>query len=209
MISVGQRLSQERLSKKLSIEEVAKATKIRPKFIQALEKGEYNKLPSSAYIQGFIKNYAEFLGLPKREILALFRREFDEREFLGVLPDSFARKKFVFSGFRLRTTTLLIIAGLIFVGGFLFFAYRAAFFNPPLSIISPQENAVVNAQTVTITGRTDPDTSVTIDDTPVFIDRNGVFKKDIMVFTGPRTITIKAMNKFGKKSQVLRHIMVK
>src|SRR5882672_3958243 len=136
MVPVDQRLQQERLRKGLSIHEVAKATKIRVKFITALEQGEYKKLPSSAYIQGFIKNYAEFLGLPKRETLALFRREFDEREFIGVLPESFAKpNKPAFSGFRFRTTTLLIIAGLLFIFGFIFFEYRSALFSPQLTIV--------------------------------------------------------------------------
>lgn len=209
MILVGQRLSQERQQKGLSIDEIAKATKIRPNFIASLEKGEYKKLPSSAYIQGFIKIYAEYLGLPQKEILALFRREFNEREFLGVLPESFSQNKLAFSGFRLRTTTLLIIAGLLFICGFLFFEYRSAFFSPSLSVISPNENATVNMQSVTITGKTDPDTTVTIDDMPVFIDKDGKFKKDVAVFTGSRTIVIKALNKFGRRSILLRHIIVK
>src|ERR1051326_7290810 len=116
MVPVGQRLQQERIKKGLSIDEIARATKIRPNFISALEKGNYKKLPSSAYVQGFIKNYAEYLGLPKKEILALFRREFDEREFIGVLPESFAKnKKPPFSGFRLHSTTLLIAAAFILI----------------------------------------------------------------------------------------------
>src|SRR5882762_7589699 len=168
MVPVGQRLAQERIKRGLSFDEVAKATKIQKKFIIALEKGEYKKLPSSAYIQGFIKNYAEFLHLSKREVLALFRREFDEREFLEVLPESFSKhRKKTLSGFRLHTTTLLIILGLLFICGFITFAYRAAFFDPQLTIISPEDNIQVTSQTIMLNGTTDPATSLTINDTPV------------------------------------------
>ena len=52
MIRVGQLLRDERVRKRLTIEEVAKATKIRTNFLSAIEKGEYKKLPSSAYAQG-------------------------------------------------------------------------------------------------------------------------------------------------------------
>jgi cytoskeletal protein RodZ len=210
MVPVGQRLAQERIKKGLSIDEVAKATKIQKKFILALERGEYKKLPSSAYIQGFIKNYAEFLNLPKREILALFRREFDEREFLEVLPESFAKgRKKAFSGFRLHTTTLLIILGLLFIVGFIVFAYRATFFDPQLTITSPADNIQVTTQSILIQGRTDPDTSLTVNDDPVSLDKDGKFKKQITVFTGSNTITIKAVNKFGKKTVLIRHVVGK
>lgn len=56
----------KRGKKGLSINDAADATKIRMSFISAIERGEYKKLPSGAYIQGFVKNYIEFLGLPKR-----------------------------------------------------------------------------------------------------------------------------------------------
>src|SRR5579872_1705923 len=93
MVKLGERLLEERKAQGFSTEEVAKATKIRHEFIEAIEKGDYKKLPSTAYAQGFVKNYVEFLGLPEKELLALFRREFKEEEFLGVLPQSFMRPK--------------------------------------------------------------------------------------------------------------------
>lgn len=209
MIPVGLRLQQERQRRGYSVDEVAKATKIRSKFLIALEKGDYKKLPSSAYIQGFIKNYAEFLELPQRETLALFRREFDEREFIGVLPESFANpNKPALSGLRFHSTTLLIIAGLIFLGAFIFFEYRSAFLSPDLTISFPAENAKIGTQLVTVTGKSDPNTTVTINDIPVFLDKDGKFKKEIPVFTGSNDITIKAVNKFGKKAMIVRHITV-
>src|SRR5258707_6377504 len=93
MVRLGQRLKEERLSKGFTIEEVAKATKIRPQFITAIEQSNYKQLPSKAYAHGFVKNYISFLELPLRESLAMFRRELDEKEYLDVLPDSFTKKK--------------------------------------------------------------------------------------------------------------------
>jgi len=93
MVPVGQRLQRERIQKKLTIEDVAKATKIKAVFLAAIEKGEYTKLPSPAYAQGFVRNYASYLGLPKGEITALFKREFDEKKAYKVLPDSLAKRE--------------------------------------------------------------------------------------------------------------------
>ena len=58
MVKVGQKLHDARTRKSLTIDEVAAATKIQPKFITAIERSEYDKLPSPAYAQGFVSNYA-------------------------------------------------------------------------------------------------------------------------------------------------------
>lgn len=208
MIRVGDRLKKERLLKKLTIEEVAKATKIRPSFLQALEEGDYKQLPSSAYIQGFIRNYAEFLELPVQETMAIFRREFDEREFLGVLPESFTQKQKPLPGFRLGPMAIFLTLGVLFILIYVFFQYKSAFFDPSLSINIPKENAITSTQVVTVSGTTDPNTTVTINNVPIYIDKDGNFKKDIAVLTGPTIIVAKAINSFGRKSTVIRHIIV-
>jgi cytoskeletal protein RodZ len=209
MLKVGERLAQERRHQGLSIEDVAKATKIRPEFLSAIEKGEYKKLPSSAYIQGFIRNYTEFLGLPMKETIAVFKREFDEREYLGVLPDSFTKKQTsVLSGFRLGPTTMLLGIIIIFVVGFMLYQYRAAFLSPALTVAQPSENAMVSSQTITVIGKTDQNTSITINDAPVYVDKDGNFRKDVSVFAGQTTIVVKGENSFGRTSTVIRHISV-
>src|SRR5436309_11870824 len=93
MVRVGQRLHEKRVQKKLTLEDIASATRIKARFLAAIESGEYTKLPSPAYAQGFVRNYASYLGLPKSEITALFRREFDEKKAYKVLPDSLTYTK--------------------------------------------------------------------------------------------------------------------
>ncbi len=60
---VGYTLRQERERQNLSIEDVEQGTSIRALYIEAIENGEYDKLPGTVYTKGFIKNYANFLGL--------------------------------------------------------------------------------------------------------------------------------------------------
>ena len=92
MVHAGARLLDERLKKGYTLEEVSKATKIRISFLSSIEKGEYKKLPSGTYAHGFVRNYSKFLGLPERELLALFKREYDEEKFIKVLPEGLLRK---------------------------------------------------------------------------------------------------------------------
>lgn len=209
MISVGERLAQERIRRGFTIEEVSQATKIQPKFLLALEQGEYKKFPSSAYIQGFVKNYTDYLGLPSKKFLILLRREFNEKEYQKTVQKNFAKPHTAhFTGFRFQTTTIAAIFGLFFICGFVLYQYRSAFTNPTLTITSPKENARINAQIVSVIGKTDPNAAVTINDAPAYVDSNGNFKKDLQVFAGNTTITAKAVNRFQKKSIVIRHINV-
>ncbi|NEO23451.1 MAG: helix-turn-helix domain-containing protein [Moorea sp. SIO4A1] len=60
---IGTYLSQVRQEKSIPIEEVANNTFIRLHILQALEAGQSEPLPEPVYIQGFIRRYAEFLGL--------------------------------------------------------------------------------------------------------------------------------------------------
>lgn len=86
MILIGVQFQEERKKQNLTLEEVARATKIREEFLSAIERGDYKKLPGASYAYGFVRNYAKFLGLPIEKSLAIFRREFDERKSIEVLP---------------------------------------------------------------------------------------------------------------------------
>ncbi|HSA84149.1 MAG TPA: helix-turn-helix domain-containing protein [Patescibacteria group bacterium] len=208
MVKLGQLLRQQRLRKKLTLEEVAQGTRIKETFLAALERGEYNKLPSPAYAKGFVTNYATFLGLPRSEVLAIFRREFDEKKAVKVLPDSFANRQ-QFSGFRIKIQeSLLIIIGLVVVFlGFLAFQYRAAFIAPPLTVLSPEDEARVS-QAVVVSGRTDSEASVTVNNEPVSLDTKGEFIKHLTFFPGEVEIVVKAKNRFGKENTVVRKVTV-
>src|SRR5438105_1893577 len=90
MQKIGQLLHQQRLRRKLSLQDAERAIKIKASFLEAIEKGEYNKLPSRAHAQGFVASYAQFLGISKHQASALFRREFDEKRVFRVLPKGFS-----------------------------------------------------------------------------------------------------------------------
>jgi cytoskeletal protein RodZ len=91
MTKAGEKLQTTRLEKGLTLEDVSKGTKIKIDFLKYIEEGEYNKLPSVSYAYGFVRNYAGFLGIPEKEIMPLFKREFDEEKVYRVLPRGFEK----------------------------------------------------------------------------------------------------------------------
>lgn len=209
MIRAGQKLREQRITKGLTIEEVSKKTKIRASYLLAIEKGEYQKLPASTYIQGFVRNYAKCLELNEQEILALFRREFDEEKTFAVLPEGLAKEDFPIKRIRLADTAKIIILLAIILLGYILFQYRYAIISPPLEVLAPTEGAVISSRTITVSGKTNSNAIVFVNNDNVSLDSDGNFKKSINVFPGKTTIRIKAINYFGKEKIIERSIEVK
>lgn len=77
---VGYTLRQERERQNLSIEDIEQGTSIRALYIEAIEGGEYDKLPGAVYTKGFIKNYAKFLGMDADAVIKEFQTDMAELE---------------------------------------------------------------------------------------------------------------------------------
>jgi cytoskeletal protein RodZ len=61
--AVGNKLREARARRKLSLEEVEAETKIRARYLQAIENEEWDQLPEDTYARAFIRTYGRFLGL--------------------------------------------------------------------------------------------------------------------------------------------------
>jgi cytoskeletal protein RodZ len=95
-------------------------TKIRARYLAALERGDYRELPGAVYTKGFLRNYALYLGLDPEEVLLQWRRERgDPREAQPVLavprPIAAPRPGLTFSP-SLVVFALLLVAVLAFAG---------------------------------------------------------------------------------------------
>lgn len=69
MSELGQQLREARLQKGMSLDDVQEMTKIRKRYLEAIEAGDYKVLPGSFYVRAFIKTYAETVGLDPDELL--------------------------------------------------------------------------------------------------------------------------------------------
>jgi cytoskeleton protein RodZ len=63
MFEIGSSLREARLRQELDFPEIEYATKIRGKYLRALEDEQFDVLPAQTYIKGFLRTYAEYLGL--------------------------------------------------------------------------------------------------------------------------------------------------
>jgi len=78
------------MRQRLDIADVEERTKIRAKYLRALENEEFSLLPGPTYVRTFLRTYAEFLGLDARRLVEQYRAEWEPEtaavEQRGTLP---------------------------------------------------------------------------------------------------------------------------
>jgi cytoskeletal protein RodZ len=66
----GERLKRERELREVTVKEIASATRIAAKFLEALENEDWNKLPGGVFGRGFVRSIARYLGLSEENLLS-------------------------------------------------------------------------------------------------------------------------------------------
>ncbi|MEI7670063.1 MAG: helix-turn-helix domain-containing protein [Pseudomonadota bacterium] len=87
-VNIGIYLRESRESLNLTIDQVAVALNIRPQYLIDIENGDLSKLPSKVYVRGYIKNYANYLGLDKTKVLAAYESLFNESAQKFFVPEN-------------------------------------------------------------------------------------------------------------------------
>ncbi|MDQ0059731.1 helix-turn-helix domain-containing protein [Paenibacillus harenae] len=75
MSDLGALLRKAREQRGLSLDDIQETTKIRKRYLEAIESGDHSILPGSFYVRAFVKNYSEAVGLDPDEVLRLYQHE--------------------------------------------------------------------------------------------------------------------------------------
>src|ERR1039458_853562 len=73
MPAFGENLRREREMRGVSLEEISSATKISLRFLEAIEREDFSKLPGGIFSRSFIRTYARYLGLDEERVVAEFQ----------------------------------------------------------------------------------------------------------------------------------------
>lgn len=209
MKTVGQALRTARNDRNVTLHEAERATKIRLETLQDLEGDNFEGLPSTTHIKGFITLYGEWLGLDPQTLLALFRRQYDEKQTtFQVLPDLSPRRrpKLMLTPSRAfgLGISLLVLAFL----GYLVAQYQSFAAAPAVELSSPSDNSKVNNGTVEVTGRTDRDAKLSINGQRIDLTSSGAFSVSVTLPDGTNDLSVSAVNKLGRVTTVKRTVTV-
>jgi cytoskeletal protein RodZ len=207
-LNVGQQLKARRQAVRLSLAQVEVATKIRGKFLTALESGDYTTLPNDIYSRGFVQHYANHLGLDGAKIAAEYAVERG-----GVAAGDTKRP-------RLDSPKRIVLTGRVFaiLGGlglvlavflYLVWEFTALAGAPQLTVTSPMTDEVITGAVIQVTGATTPGANVSVNDSPILTDTNGNFSEQVALQNGVNVIHISSESKLGKVTTVTKNILAK
>ena len=75
MSSFGETLKRERELRQISLREIAEATKINLRYLDALERDDFRHLPGGVFNKGFVRAYAEFIGIDPENMVTAYLEE--------------------------------------------------------------------------------------------------------------------------------------
>jgi hypothetical protein len=86
MPSIGETLREARMRQRLDIADVEARTKIRAKYLRALENEEFGMLPGPTFVKTFLRTYAEMLGLDPHVLVEAYRADYEGEDELELQP---------------------------------------------------------------------------------------------------------------------------
>jgi cytoskeleton protein RodZ len=98
MFEIGGSLREARLKRGLTPADVQKAIRIRDRYLQALEEERWELLPGDAYVKGFLRTYADYLGLDGNLYVEEYNSRFAHPDEPHLVPERFARSSSRFAG---------------------------------------------------------------------------------------------------------------
>jgi transcriptional regulator with XRE-family HTH domain len=213
--SVGGRLREARKKRGFDIDEIASKINIQGKYLDSLEKGEYNNLPADVYIDSFFKKYAEFLDIFDDDFFNFYRKE--KQVFRNIRDKSNQQKdesgKFLqlsFTSHIYITPKIISFSVLIIVILFIvfYFWHQVDFLvsAPELIVENPSYDIETSNSSIVIMGKTDYDAFVKINNQSIILNADGSFSEEIDLAPGLNVLEIKSVNRLSKESSVVRNV---
>lgn len=209
--TIGELLSKEREKHKFSLEEMAKKSRIRLKYLEFLEDNKFEKLPAAVFVKGYLKTYADLLNFDSQPLIALLRRDYKESAKGKLVPREFIKKRA--KNQRYLQPISLMLAALagtfIILVAYVFVQWYNLQKPPMLKITTPENESFVAAQVV-VEGITNPEAMVIVNSIPVSLQPDGSFSTEVYLpREGISTITVEATDQRGKTNLVQKTVYVR
>jgi len=201
-LTLGDKLRRARKRKGVDLIEAELDTKIRAKYLEALEREDFDLLPNDIYTKGFITAYADYLGLDSEKIAS----DYFVQKSLRKVPDeqTFAVTKVIKERTLVITPKLAVIffAVLFSISAIIYIILQVFSFAavPKLTIENPKNDLVVEEEKMTVSGWTDPGVDVKVNKEAITVAPDGRFERVISLQNGINSIVISARNKANKET---------
>lgn len=198
----GEILQGKRQTKKISLEKASKYLRIKKEHLRAIEESDWGNLPEPTFVKGFIKSYANYLGLDEDHLLALYRREYNETKYPQKTNIFDKKKTYQLTPNKLINFTFIL--GVLLFIGYLALQYFSILSAPKLEVTSPSNDLSTNVSYIIVSGKVEKDSTISIDGEFVPVDTDGNFSKQIELASGQNIIEVIAAKRLSPKAKVTR-----
>ena len=201
-LTLGTKFKRKRKKLKLGLVDVELKTKIRSKYLIALENDSWLKLPADAYTKGFVVRYAKLLGLDHKRIVSQYNRErsaYKDNNSDYMVPRKSVKETRLVVTPRLMipTITILFVVAIFSYIVFQVYGFAAA---PELQIAYPGQSEIVEDELIEIRGVTDTEAELLVNDQIIQVSSDGKFNTQYKLSKGVNIIEIKAKNRTDKEN---------
>jgi len=206
--TLGEQLSSARKKRKESLKKISQELKINEKYLEALEKGDFNQLPKGLYAESFLKEYSFYLGLNIQDVLELFQAEKqDKSQNKKIFIQKSVQNQYFLSLpkiFKNLFIIVLVVLCLTYIGH-----YINNIISPPQLLISyPLNDLHTKNHSIIIKGKSDPEAEVNINGKKILLNQDGSFNLSINLKNGLNNINIIAQKKYSKKNIITRKVIL-
>lgn len=219
--TLGDMLKGARRRKQVSVKQAEEATRIRAKWLLALESDAWEQLPSEVYGRGYLFQYTDYLGLSRKTVEEQYERErrvlVQRCERARAAGGLSLRSSIRIPKFYITTRLISYLASalvVLVIGGYLVWQVNRFSSVPLLEIAQPLAAAdgalagvQVNDDSVTVTGQTTIGATVAINGQNVMVDGSGLFRYVIELARGENLIHIQATNRSGAQRQEILKVV--
>ena len=213
MARFGETLRAQREKKGITLEQAASDTRIREKFLKALEDSDYQTLPGAVYTKGFLRNYAEYLELAdrraRRAVPPGARPADAPRTFKPLNP--IARRSLIFTPAVL--VPVVVLAGIVLFVSYLYYQFVSFAVPPRIEVTEPPTDAIAQSADFVVKGTTVPDGRVTVQVFPgpltvadIHPNPDGTFTVPVQLSRGSNHIVVEVLDVTGKVGRVSRTV---
>ncbi|HEV8654568.1 MAG TPA: helix-turn-helix domain-containing protein [Candidatus Limnocylindria bacterium] len=213
MARLGETLRTQREKKGITLEQAAHDTRIREKFLKALEDSDYQTLPGAVYTKGFLRNYAEYLELDTEDLVVQFHQERDlpdvPRTFKPMNP--IMRRSLIFTPAVL--VPVVVLAGIVLFVSYLYYQFVSFAVPPKIEITEPSSDAIAQSADYIVKGKTVPDGRVTLQVFPgpltvadIHPNADGTFTVAVQLNPGSNHIEVEVLDVTGKVGRASRTV---
>lgn len=208
--TLGDKLRCLREEARLPLEEFARVSGIQPRFVQALEAGQYDRLPGEAYVRNFLRIYADQFHVNPERVFELYRKE--SKVVRSATPDVLTPPKALPQPHAIRwhrvlkrsAVSLCIVALLVYLG----LKVRTILTPPALSLTSPAQDMTTRTPSILVEGATEHEATVTINGQQALTDQNGHFAETLDLEPGLNSIKVAAKKERSRSTTISRQVVL-